>query len=190
MKGTLATVLFVTAAFGAGISRAAQPPANALLVLEKEQNSLVIVDPANLRIVARVPAGQNPHDVAVADDGTIAYISNYGGNTISRVDLTAQKALAPIDLGALRQPHGLEFVNGKLYFTAEGSKVAGRYDPVTQKVDWVMGTGQNRTHMVIASKDFRTVLTSNISSSTVSVMEDHGRDWTITNVPVGVPKDC
>src|SRR3569833_1127065 len=143
MKGTLATVLFVTAAFGAGISRAAQPPANALLVLEKEQNSLVIVDPANLRIVARVPAGQNPHDVAVADDGTIAYFSNYGGNTISRVDLTAQKALAPIDLGALRQPHGLEFVNGKLYFTAEGSKVAGRYDPVTQKVDWVMGTGQN-----------------------------------------------
>ena len=185
MKGTISTVLFVTAAIAMGILRAAPTPANALLVLEKAQNSLVIVDPVNLQIVARVPAGQNPYEVAVADDGMTAYISNYSGNTISRVDLTAQKALPPVDLGALRQPHGLEFVSGKLYFTAEGSKVVGRYDPVSQKVDWVIGTGQNRTHMVIASKDFKTVLTSNISSSTISVIENEGRDWAITNIPVG-----
>jgi YVTN family beta-propeller protein len=184
MKGTIPSVLFLTAA-AAGMLHTAPTPANALLVLEKAQNSLVIVDPATLQIVARAPAGENPHEVAVADDGLIAYISNYSGNTISRVDLAAQKPLPPIDLGALRQPHGLEFVNGKLYFTAEGSKVVGRYDPVTAKVDWVMGTGQNRTHMVIASKDFKTVLTSNISSSTISVIENRGRGWTIDNIPVG-----
>jgi YVTN family beta-propeller protein len=185
MKGTVSSVIYLTAALTAGILEAAPTPANALLVLEKAQNSLVIVDPANLQIVARVPAGKNPHEVAVADDGLIAYISNYSGNTISRVDLATQKAMPPVDLGALRLPHGLEFVNGKLYFTAEGSKLVGRYDPVTEKVDWVMGTGQNRTHMVIASKDFKTVLTSNVSSSTISVIENQGRDWTITNIPVG-----
>ncbi|HVV44863.1 MAG TPA: YncE family protein, partial [Bryobacteraceae bacterium] len=185
MKVTVQTVLFFTAALVPGVLHAASTPANALLVLEKAQNSLVIVDPGNLQVVARVPAGENPHEVAVADDGLTAYISNYSGNTISRVDLTGQKPLPPVDLGALRQPHGLEFVGGKLYFTAEGSKVVGRYDPVTGKVDWVMGTGQNRTHMVIASKDLRTVLTSNISSSTISMIENQGRDWAITNVPVG-----
>lgn len=184
MKGTI-PVLFLTAALAAAMLQAAATPANAVLVLEKERNSLVIVDPVNLQIVARIAAGENPHEVAVADDGLIAYISNHSGNTISRVDLTRQKALPPVDLGALRQPHGLEFVNGKLYFTAEGSKVVGRYDPVTRKVDWVMGTGQNRTHMVIASKDFKTVLTSNISSSTISFIGNQGCDWAITNVPVG-----
>ena len=150
---------------------AAPTPANALLVLEKEQNTLVIVDPVSLTIDARVPVGANPHEVAVSADGRTAYISNYGGNTISRVDLVAQKPLPPIDLGALRQPHGLEFVSGKLFFTAEGAKVVGRYDPATEKIDWVIGTGQDRTHMVIASKDLKTVLTSNVSSGTISVIE-------------------
>ncbi|HUB80319.1 MAG TPA: hypothetical protein VMB03_16060, partial [Bryobacteraceae bacterium] len=50
----------------AGAIYAASTPANALLVLEKEQNTLVIVDPATLTIVGRVPAGDNPHEVAVS----------------------------------------------------------------------------------------------------------------------------
>ncbi|HUA62542.1 MAG TPA: YncE family protein, partial [Verrucomicrobiae bacterium] len=148
---------------------AAATPANALLVLEKAQNTLVIVDPASLTVVARVPVGNDPHEVAVSDDGRTAYVSNYsGGNTIAVVDLVAQKALTPIDLGALRSPHGLEFVSGRLYFTAEGAKVVGRYDPATQKIDWVIGTGQNRTHMVVVSRDLKTVFTSNVSSATIS----------------------
>jgi YVTN family beta-propeller protein len=164
--------LLALACLAAGSLHAASTPANALLVLEKEQNTLVIVDPASLTIVARVPVGNDPHEVAVSDDGKTAYISNYsGGNTIAVVDLVAQKPLPTIDLGALRQPHGLEFVGGKLYFTAEGAKVVGRYDPATQKIDWVIGTGQNRTHMVIVSKDLKTVFTSNVSSSTISIIE-------------------
>ena len=78
---------------GACAMHAASTPANALLVLEKEQNTLVIVDPATLTIVARVPVGSDPHEVAVSDDGKTAYISNYSnGNSISVVDLVAQKA--------------------------------------------------------------------------------------------------
>jgi YVTN family beta-propeller protein len=150
---------------------AAATPANTVLVLEKEQNTLVIVDPASLTIVARVPAGTDPHEVAVSDDGKTAYISNYnGGHTISRVDLVAQTTLPAIELGAMRSPHGLEFVSGKLYFTAEGAKVVGRFDPVTDKIDWIVGTGQDRTHMVIVTKDLKTVLTSNVASSTISVI--------------------
>jgi YVTN family beta-propeller protein len=170
MKSRIFVSLVILCTVGLTL-HAAPTPANALLVLEKEQNTLVIVDPASLTIAARVPVGENPHEVAVSDDGLVAYISNYGGNTISRVDLLAQKPLTPIDLGALRQPHGLEFVSGKLYFTAEGAKVVGRFDPVTQKIDWVIGTGQDRTHMVIASKDQKTVLTSNVSSGTISVIQ-------------------
>src|SRR5580704_8684071 len=146
--------LFIFAAFFGPNIAAAPTPANALLVLEKAQNTLVIVDPATLTIVARVPVGNDPHEVAVSDDGKTAYISNYnGGHTISRVDLVAQTTLPAIELGAMRSPHGLEFVSGKLYFTAEGAKVVGRFDPVTDKIDWIVGTGQDRTHMVIVTKD-------------------------------------
>ena len=54
-----------------------------------------------------------------------------------------QKQARVIDLGALRGPHGLDFKQGKVWFTAEAAKVIGSYDPATDKIDWVMGTGQN-----------------------------------------------
>jgi YVTN family beta-propeller protein len=155
---------------------AAQTPSPALLVLEKSDNSLAIVDPATLQIVARVPAGPDPHEIVASADGKLAYISNYGGsdsalNTISVIDLATGKALTPINLGALHSAHGLAFAGGKLYFTAETNKVVGRYDPATQSVDLVLGTGQDRTHMVAVSESLDRIVTSNVSSGTISIIE-------------------
>jgi YVTN family beta-propeller protein len=154
----------------------AQTPSPALLVLEKSDNTLAIVDPASLKIVGRVPAGPDPHEVESSPDGKLAYISNYGGSdsalhTISVVDLIAQKALSSVDLGALRSAHGLAFAGGKLYFTAETNKVVGRYDPAAQTIDWLIGTGQDRTHMVVVSAALDRVFTSNVSSGTISIIE-------------------
>src|SRR6267378_4702437 len=92
-------------------------------------------------------------------------------HTISVVDLSAQKPLPPIDLGALHSPHGLAFAGGKLYFTAETNKVAGSYDPRTQTLDWLIGTVQDRTHMVAVSPTLHRVFTSNVSSGTISIIE-------------------
>src|ERR1700704_4247229 len=156
-------LLFVLAAGLAG----AQTPSPALLVLEKADNTLAIVDPSTLKIVARVPAGPDPHEIVASADGKLAYISNYGGsdsalNTISVIHLAPRKALSPINLGALRSAHGLAFAGGKLYFTAETNKVVGRYDPATQSVDWILGTGQDRTHMVAVSESLDRIVTSNV----------------------------
>src|SRR5947209_18298990 len=176
---------------------AAQTPSPALLVLEKSDNSLAIVDPANLQIVARVPTGPDPHEIVASPDGKLAYISNYGGsestlNTISVVDVAARKALAPIKLGALRSAHGLAFAGGKLYFTAETNKIVGRYDPARQSVDLVLGTGQDRTHMVAVNESLDRIVTSNVSSGTISIIEQVSlptgfarKTWRVTNVPAG-----
>jgi len=149
-------------------------PPKALLVLSKRDLTLAIVDPASLKVVARVPVGEDPHEVIASSDGKTAYISDYGGgryHTLSVVDLVAQKPLPAIDLGPLNGPHGLTFVDGKTWFTAEGAKVIGRYDPTTQKVDWVLGTGQNRTHMIYVSADLKRIITTNVSSGTVSIID-------------------
>ena len=149
-------------------------PSPALLVLAKTDHVLSIVDPATLSVVAQVASGPDPHEVVASADAKLAYISNYGGgayNTITVVDLLRQTALPVIDLGPLRGPHGLVFVAGKLWFTAEGAKVIGSYDPSTQKVDWVLGTGQSRTHMLFVSADMKQILTTNVSSGTVTIIE-------------------
>jgi YVTN family beta-propeller protein len=62
-------------------------------------------------------------------------------------------------------------VDGKLYFTAEANKVFGSYDPASGKVDWIMGTGQDRTHMVAVWKDLSRIVTTNVSSATLSIFE-------------------
>lgn len=148
LKRPIAVLLFCAAAT---LLHAAETPRASLLILGKSDQTLSIVDPATLTVLAKLPAGPDPHEVIASDDGRFAYISNYGGgafNTITVADLQAQKTLPVIDLGGLRGPHGLTFEAGKLWFTAEGAKVIGSYDPATQKIDWVLGTGQDRTHMI------------------------------------------
>jgi YVTN family beta-propeller protein len=160
--------------FGGGLVRAADTPANALLVLAKRDGMLLIVDPSSLHVIARVPVGNDPHEVIASADGKTAYASNYGGgayNTLAVVDLVAQKALPAVDLGPLRGPHGLIFAGGKVWFTAEAAKAIGRYDPATKSVDWILGTGQNRTHMIWVSADMKLIVTANVNAGTVSIIE-------------------
>ncbi len=172
----------------------AQTSAARLLVLEKGDRTLAIVDPASLRVIARAPAGEDPHEVAVSADDKLAYISNYGAfqnpqHTLSVVDLIAYQALPPIDLGSLLAPHGLAIENGKVYFTAEGSKAIGSFDPNHHSIDWTLGLGQNRTHMVVVSRDGNRIFTSNVNSGTISILnrdkEADASGWSQTVVPVG-----
>lgn len=116
--------------------------------------------------------GDDSHEVIASADGTRAYVSNYGFgafHTLAVVDLVAHQAMPSIDLGALRGPHGLTFQGGKTWFTAEAAKGLGRYDPATGKIDLILGTGQNRTHMIWISADGQEIVTTNVSSGTVSI---------------------
>jgi len=162
-----------------------------LLVLNKEDATLAIVDPASGQVLGRVPTGQGPHELVVSGDGMFAFASNYGtgpapGHTISMIDVAARKEVRRIDVAPLSRPHGLWFANGKLYFTAEANRKIARYDPATDKIDWEFDTGQNSTHMVILSRDAKTILTSNIASDSVSVIEAGANGtWKQTIVNVG-----
>ena len=210
MKPSLKCALAVCLAAAAGWACAQETPKTALLALSKKDHTLSIVDPVSMKVLATVPVGEDPHEVVASSDGKTAYVSNYGFgafHTLTMIDLVGQKPAGVIDLGALRGPHGLDFVGGKVWFTAEAAKAIGRYDPRTEKIDWILGTGQNRTHMIYVFPDEKRILTTNVSSGTVTIM-DHtegraggpppggahspgpppappGGDWVLTVVPVG-----
>lgn len=191
--------------FSAAILSAQTTPKASLLALSKKDHTLAIIDPATLQIVATVPVGDDPHEVVASADGKFAYVSNYGSgalHTLTVIDLIAHTQVTQIDLGALTGPHGLEFKLGKVWFTAEGAKAIGSYDPVSNKIDWVMGTGQDRTHMIYVFHDGKRILTTNVSSATVTFLDKYahkppahlppgappmpaGEDWHLTQIPVG-----
>lgn len=169
-KGSLLVFLLFAAAFLA----AQTAPKATLLALSKRDHTLAIIDPGNLKVLGRVPVGNDPHEVIASSDGKTAYVSNYGGgafNTLAVIDVVNQKALPEIDLGPLRGPHGLVFVGGKVWFTAEAAKAFGSYDPASGNVDFILGTGQNRTHMIFVSEDQKRIITTNVSSGTVSIID-------------------
>lgn len=191
-------LLFFVTFLTASVVRPENTPREALLVLSKGDHTIAIVDPSTLKVVAKAPVGEDPHEVIASSDGKFAYVSNYGFgayNTLTLIDLIGQKRATAIDLGPLRGPHGLTFVGGKAWFTAEGAKVIGSYDPAKKAVDWILGTGQDRTHMIYVTPDMKRIYTTNVSSATVSIIEQHARtgppgrpsvtDWEETVVPVG-----
>jgi YVTN family beta-propeller protein len=146
---------------------------------------MVFVDPATNKVLGKVPTGNGPHEIACSTDGKTAFVANYGtgpspGGTISVIDVVNQREIRKVDLSPLQRPHGLWFADGKVYFTAEANRVVGRYDPVANKIDWIMGTGQGSTHMVVADAAGR-VFTANISGNSISII-DKG---VLTTVPVG-----
>jgi YVTN family beta-propeller protein len=164
---------------------AAETPSLTLLVGNKDENSLAFVDPVSGKVLGRVPTGEGPHEVAASTDGRLAFASNYGtgqnpGSTISVIDAVNMKEVRKLDISPMRRPHGLFFADGKLYFTAEANRLVGRYDPAANKIDWLMGTGQNTTHMVIVARD-GTLFTANIGSDTITILDRAGE----TVVPVG-----
>lgn len=194
-------IFLVTFIYLATECNAQSTPRRSLLALSKANHTLAIVDPSTLNVIARIPVGEDPHEVVASSDGRTAYVCIYGGgglHEINLIDLVAQKPLLNIDTRPLFGPHDITFVNGKAWFTAEGSKSVGRYDPATGKLDWSMGTGQDRTHMIYVTANGKKIYTTNISSGTVSILADtlvrRGKmappnarpreDWIQTVVPV------
>jgi YVTN family beta-propeller protein len=162
---------------------------SALLVLNKAENTLAILDPQTLAVIGRISVGEGPHEVIAAADGKLAFVGNYGtaqtpGSSLSVIDVVAQKELRRVELGALRRPHGLFELNGKIYFTCEVNRVIARYDPVADKVDWLMGTGQGATHMLTGNAEQKRLYTANITSATLTMFDLAAQPLTVTQIAV------
>jgi len=166
---TLAVFVFSVPLFAASTA-----PQNVLLVVSKADRKLAVVDLATLSVVVRLDVDADPHEVVATPDGRIAYVSNMGngnGHGISVLDLVEKRVMPSIDTAPLTGPHGLAFLDGKLWFTAQGAKAVAQYNPNSGRIDWIMGTGQDWTHMIEVTPDGRRFYTTNAGSGTVSIFD-------------------
>lgn len=164
-----------------------QTPSNLrLLVLLRDASELAIVDPVAEKVVGQIPTVKDPHEVTASADGRFAYVAS-PREGIAVIDLAAEKELRRLDIDPRSRPHDVRFAGGKLYFTIEGFKAIGRYDPPTDQIDWLLGIGQDTTHMLVLSKDLNTIFTVNRGSNSVTVAEGVSSgppNWKLTTIPV------
>ena len=178
----------------ASATLAQMTPNPALLVGEKSGALMAIVNPSSLEVIARVPANANPHEVAT--DGTYAYVSNSRADAITVIDLARQQQVDGIDLRPMGEIHSLQVVAGQLYFANQTARTISRYDPGSKRIEWVLGTGIPRSHMLTVSGDASKIFVTSTSAGVVGIIEQlpvsgqppaagRARDWTISIIPTG-----
>jgi YVTN family beta-propeller protein len=114
-----------TVDFGKGVRPhcAVFGPRNGLLYVTTElDNSVTVIDPQTLKLVATIPTDQpESHMLAITRDGRRGYTSNVGPGTVSVLDLEAKKLLATIPVSAMAQRIALS-VDDRWVFTSDQAK--------------------------------------------------------------------
>jgi YVTN family beta-propeller protein len=153
------------------------PETGTLIVLNKSEASASLISLKTGHVVANIPTGVGPHEVAVSPDGKLAVVSNYGarepGSSLTVIDLKEQKVLKTIDLEKYQRPHGIIFLpEGKsLLVTAEAQKALLKVDLNKGKVLKAMDTDQEVSHMVALSSAGNRAFVANIRSGSVTVVD-------------------
>jgi DNA-binding beta-propeller fold protein YncE len=155
-----------------------------LLVAQKGDSSLGIIDPAAGKLIASVPeGGTTGHEVIASPDGRFAYVPIYGnagvgqpgtdGTKLVVVDIDSQKIVGTVDFGHGVRPHMPLFgpKDGLLYVTTELDQTISLIDPKTLRIVATILTGQPQSHMLALSHDGKRAYTANVGPGTVSVLD-------------------
>jgi YVTN family beta-propeller protein len=190
------TALIFAALLIAAFSSSSSPTHGLLLVANKNDRTLGLIDPADGRQIATVAeGGVTGHEVAASSDGKRAFVPIYGnsgvgmpgtdGSTLAVIDLSKRKVIYTIDFGHGVRPHCavLGPKDGLLYVTTELDKSVTIIDALTLKIVGSVPTGQAESHMLAISTDGRKGYTANVGPGTVSLLDLVGRK-TLTVIPV------
>lgn len=200
MLRNFTTICIALALLGLTAIAADRDSAGQLLVANKGDSALGIVNPLNDQQIAEIPEeGYTAHEVVASADGRLAFVPIYGsagvgqagtdGQVIDVMDLASRKIISKIDFGHGVRPHCavLNHADGLLYVTTELEKQIAVINPKTFKVIGTVPTGQPESHMLTISPDGKRGYTANVGPGTVSVLDLPNRKL-ITIIQV-VPKN-
>ena len=161
-----------------------------LIVANKSEATVSLVDLGPGKVVATLPVGQGPHEVAVSPSGRLALIANYGrreqeGSTLTLIDVPAAKVVKTIDLGEYRRPHGMAWIDERrALVTAEVNQALLEVDTQSGQVIGATKTDQRTSHMVALAPGASRAFVANIASGSMTAA-DFKEKKKIGDVPTG-----
>ena len=137
-------------------------------VADEEASTVSVIDAASFKMIRSIPVGQGPHNVQVAPDGKLVWVTNNGepGKTAEK---TAHEGMPKSE----KSPHGA---------TAGGGEVWA-IDTATDEVVAKVPVGMHPAHVVVAP-DGRYAYVVNGGENTVSVV-DISAQRVVETIPVG-----
>ena len=90
--------------------------AGTLVVANKAEATVSLIDQESGKVVATLATGQGPHEVGISPDGRFALVTNYGtrdgaGGSLTLIDVPAAEAVKTFDIGDQSKPHGVEWID-------------------------------------------------------------------------------
>jgi len=165
-------------------SPAGSPFGGWLLIANKGDNALGIINPRSEKQIAEIAeGGVTGHEIATSRDGKFAYVPIYGnsgvgqpgtdGSSMVVIDLAARKVVGHVDFGKGVRPHLPVFgpQNGLLYVSTELEKSLTIIDPGTLKIVGSVPTGQEQSHMFAITRDGHRAYSANVGPGTVSAID-------------------
>ncbi len=173
-------LLFV-ASVGLWMALAASAQTAAFAIVEKKAGAVGFYSSDGKRL-SGTKVGEHPHEIVFSPDRKLAYVSDNGilwmqyagegGNTISIIDLAAQKKIGVIDLGKNRRPHGMDVdpKTGHIVVTTENPDGLLLVDPVARKVIRRYDVHGEDPHMVLLDPAGEWAYVSNTSTNALAAI--------------------
>jgi len=184
----LPLILVSLGGLGTGSSPASRGAGGLLLVDNKGDQTLGIVDAdAGKQVATVAEGGVTGHEVIASPDGRFAYVPIYGDSGVGKpgsdgrnlivVDIASRKVVGNVDFGHGVRPHCpiIGPKDGLLYVTTELDNAITVIDPHSLKIVGSIPTGKPESHMLAISHDGRYGYTTNVGSGTVSVLDMRAR---------------
>ena len=151
--------------------------AGTLVVANKSDATVSLLDQASGDVVATLSTGKGPHEVGISPDGRFALVTNYGtregaGNSLTLIDIPAANAVKTINLGEYSKPHGVEWIDEThAAITVEANQALIVVNVDKGEVIQSIGTDQDVSHMVALDPDGQRAYTTNIGSGSITVLD-------------------
>ena len=148
-----------------------------LVVANKAEATVSLINLENGEVVATLPTGEGPHEVGISANGQFALVSNYGnrenaGHSLTLIDIPAARAVKTIDLGEYLKPHGVEWLdNERAVVTVEANQALIVVNVIKGEVVQAIGTDQEISHMVAIDRAGQRAYTANIGSGSITVLD-------------------
>jgi hypothetical protein len=168
--------------------RAPSPSRGVLLVANKGEQTLGIIDPDAGKQIATVPeGGVTGHEVIASPNGKLAYVPIYGDSGVGKpgsdgsnmvvIDIATRKVVGNLDFGRGVRPHCPMFgpKDGLLYVSTELDNAITAIDTHGLKIVGKVSTGKPESHMFAITHDGHYAFTTNVGSGTVSVLDLEAR---------------
>ncbi len=151
--------------------------AGTLVVANKADATVWLVEPESGDVHAKFDVGVGPHEVAASPDGRFAAVANYGdggreGSTLTIIDVPEARIFRAVDLGEYTRPHGLSWLDRtRLLVTSETAQSLLVVDVWTGEVSAALATDARVSHMVAPHPLHHRAYVANLADGTMTTLE-------------------